>query len=107
MSNQQQSSKSRPQTLLLAAIAALLAVDVGARFIGSGEPAFQSEPAQVVPVSYTQPEVTMSNPLDQRRRMISEMQSIDSRLQSIESKLKSRLRVEVTNFPKPPAPDKE
>lgn len=93
--------------MLLAAIAALLAVDVGARVLGTTAPAVQAEPAQVVPVSYAQPEGMLSNPLDQRRRMITEMQSIDSRLAAIESKLKSRLRVEVTNFPKPAAPEKE
>lgn len=106
MSNQQEPTKSRPQTLLLAAIATLLAVDIGARFVGQDAPAVEAEPAQVVPVAY-QPEPGMlSNPLDQRRRMIAELQSIDSRLNSIESTLKSRIRVEVTNFPKP-APEKE
>jgi len=99
MNDQQAATKSRSQTLLLAAIAALLAVDIGTRVIGTNGAAQQAPVAQAFPVSY-QPE-TLSNPLDQRRRMISELQSIDSKLASIESKLKSRLRVEVTNFPKP------
>ena len=93
-------TKSRMQTLLLAGIAALLAVDVGTRLFGNDDAAQRASAAQAFPVSY-QPESLLSNPLDQRRRMIAELQSIDSKLTSIESKLKSKLRVEVTNFPKP------
>jgi len=101
MSSQPAASKSRTQTLLLAAIAALLAVDVGARVSARGEAVQHQSRSTVIPVSYQPQDVQMANSLEQRQRMIAELKSID-----IESRLSRQLRVEVTNFPKP-APEKE
>ncbi|PHQ80961.1 MAG: hypothetical protein COB69_05080 [Phycisphaera sp.] len=106
MSSQPAASKSRTQTLLLAAIAALLAVDVGARVSARGEAVQHQSRSTVIPVSYQPQDVQMANSLEQRQRMIAELKSIDRRLGSIESRLSRQLRVEVTNFPKP-APEKE
>ena len=108
MSNQHTSGKSRLQTTLLAAIAGLLAVDVGHRFM-SDAPTTQNVNAEVTPVSF-QPENDpdmLANPLRQRQLMIGELQSIDRRLSSIESQLKGKLRVEVMNFPQPKAEGKD
>ncbi len=109
MSNQHASTgKSRLQTVLLAAIAGLLAVDVGHRFV-SEDAAPQAAGDQVIPVSY-QPENDpdmLANPLRQRMQMIDQLKSIDRRMTSIESQLKGKLRVEVLNFPAPKAEGKD
>lgn len=108
MSNQHTSGKSRLQTTLLAAIAGLLAVDVGARFFDGVAPK-ASDSAQIVPVSY-QPEAEdgqFANPILQRKQMVDQLKSVDRRLASIESQLKGRLRVEVTNFPQVKAEGKD
>ncbi len=96
MSNCQTSPKSRSTTVLLSAIAALLAVDVSVRLMDK-EPAVQA--SEAVPVAY-QPQVGLANPIHQREQMIDELQQIDSRLASLENRLKGNIRVEVMNFPK-------
>lgn len=96
MSNSQASPKSRSTTVLLSAIAALLAVDVSVRLMDK-EPAVQA--SEAVPVAY-QPESVLANPIHQREQMIDELQQIDRRLASLENKLKGNIRVEVMNFPK-------
>ncbi|GAB5494932.1 MAG: hypothetical protein Phyf2KO_00120 [Phycisphaerales bacterium] len=99
MSNSQASPKSRATTVLLSAIAALLAVDVSVRVMDSKSTETSEPVASSMPVAY-QPEAGLANPLRQREQMIMELQSIDSRLASLESKLKGNIRVEVMNFPK-------
>ncbi|MCA9271862.1 MAG: hypothetical protein KDA31_02335 [Phycisphaerales bacterium] len=107
MSNQHNSGKSRLQTMLLAAIAGLLAVDVGHRFIGSDSVGATTD-SDMLQVAY-QPEVEggLANPLRQRQQMIDQLKSVDRRLSSIESQLKGKLRVEVLNFPQPKADGKD
>ncbi|MFI4870721.1 MAG: hypothetical protein ACIAQ0_01305 [Phycisphaerales bacterium JB058] len=108
MSNQHTNGKSRFQTTLLAAIAGLLALDVGARFVGDSA-ATPVDAAQAVPVSY-QPEDTanqFANPILQRKQMVDQLKSIDRRLSAIETQLKGKLRVEVMNFPQPKAEGKD
>ncbi len=106
MSNQNTSGKSRLQTVLLAAIAGLLAVDVGERIFGN-DPQPAEPLTRVIPVSYQPEAVSLANPIDQRRQMISELKDIDRKLTQIDDRLKGRLRVEVTNFPAPKAEGKE
>lgn len=106
MSNQNTSGKSRVQTALLAAIAGLLALDVGDRYFG-GTDTEATPAAHVIPVSYQPEAVMLTNPIDQRRQMISELKDIDRKLTQIDDRLKGRLRVEVTNFPAPKAEGKE
>lgn len=96
MSNNQAHSKPRSQTILLTAIATLLAADVGLRFFDT-KPVSQAKAA--MPVAY-QPEAGLANPIRQREQMIDELQQIDSRLASLETRLKGNIRVEVMNFPK-------
>lgn len=104
MSTQPATSKSRTQSLLLAAVAGLLAVDVSIRLTDNSEAKpSASEQTSTLPVTY-QPEPDpvdiLANPLAQRRAMIDQLKSIDRRLMSLESRLDGNLRVEVTNFPK-------
>lgn len=97
--------KSRVQTALLAAIAGLLALDVGDRYFGS-EPTASVE-TRVVPVSYQPEEEMLGNPLEQRRMMIAQLKNIDRHITALDERLKGKIRVEVTNFPAPKAEGKE
>ena len=103
MTHQPMTMNSRFQTALLVAIAGLLALDVGSRLFGR-EKAGAYSPAAVVDVAY-QPG-TFPNPAVQRLKMVEELSEINARLGKIEHRFDTRLRVEVTNFPKP-KPEKD
>ncbi|HED53765.1 MAG TPA: hypothetical protein ENJ00_06150 [Phycisphaerales bacterium] len=103
MTHHPTNTTSRVQTALLLVIVGLLGVDLGSRmFKGTSDRAYA--PAAVVDVAY-QPG-TFPNPAVQRLKMVEKLTEINSRLGKIERRLETRLRVEVTNFPKP-KPEKE
>ncbi len=105
MMSQNTDGEPRVKTVLLAAIAGLLALGVGQQFLWINARS-SAEQSYAVPISY-QPEEGMANPLRQRQEMIEALTKIELRLSAIESQLKGKLRVEVTNFPAPKAEGKE
>lgn len=105
MSIELTTGKSRVQTALLAAIAGLLALDVGSRYLGDAPAG--AAPHAALPVAYQPEEEMLGNPLEQRRMMIAQLKNIDRRITALDERLKGKIRVEVTNFPAPEAKAKE
>ncbi|MEX2217916.1 MAG: hypothetical protein WD749_04075 [Phycisphaerales bacterium] len=82
------------QNAALTAIAVLLALGLAER-AGSGLPGVApAEARQYQPI-----EVGLTNALEQRKQMISELRSMNSRLERIESRLAGRIEVRVIDMP--------
>lgn len=99
MASEHNTGRSRIQTALLAAIAGLLALDVGDRFFGT-QADDRARPG-AIPVAYQPEEEVLGNPLEQRRVMIAQLKNIDRRITALDERLRGKIRVEVTNFPAP------
>ncbi|MGP1272880.1 MAG: hypothetical protein ACTS22_06065 [Phycisphaerales bacterium] len=87
----------RGQAALLTAVAVLLAADIFVRL----EPPAANASLEVQPDREVREVPTLINPAQQRASMINELKELRRSVASLERKLDTRIKVEVTNFPKP------
>ena len=87
----------RGQAALLTAVAVLLAADI---FVRLEPPAAQAS-VEAQPDREQREVPTLINPAQQRAAMISELKELRRAVTSLERKLDNRIKVEVTNFPRP------